>query len=304
MSEMERDSGIDVIGNVPWGTHFCFFYEAREDLIDTLASYFEAGLKNNEFCMCVASEPIDANEVKKLMSKAIPGFEQYFAKGQIEIIPYTEWYLIGGVFDSKRVLAGWVEKMEQALARGFSGLRLSGNTFWLEKGIWNDLMDYEKEVNDTLGKYRIIALCTYSLDKCDANEVVDVASTHEFALIKREDEWRIIENSESKEIRKALSESDKRFRATFEQAAAGMCHMTLDGRFMCVNQKFCDITGYPYDEMIKLSITDITYPPDLPEEFEYISKLLTGKISTFSREKRYIRKDGSLIWVRRSCTWI
>jgi len=54
----DRDSGHDVIGRVPWGTHFCAFYKTSDDLADILLPYFEAGLKNNEYCMCIASEPL------------------------------------------------------------------------------------------------------------------------------------------------------------------------------------------------------------------------------------------------------
>ena len=82
-----RDSGINIVGDVKWGTHFCLFYRTRDDLIDVLVPYFEAGLRNNEFCMCITSEPFNAEEVRGLMSDAIPDFDEYLRKGQIEIIP-------------------------------------------------------------------------------------------------------------------------------------------------------------------------------------------------------------------------
>src|SRR5512146_1835404 len=129
----ERQSGIDVVGDVPWGTHFCLLYETRDDLIDILVPYFNAGLINNEFCMCITSKPLKATEVGEQMARAIPGFDKYIEKGQVEIVPYTEWYEIDGVFDPDRVLNGWVEKLLKAQERGYSGLRLSGNMFWLEK---------------------------------------------------------------------------------------------------------------------------------------------------------------------------
>lgn len=80
-----RDSGIDVIGHVPWGTHFCQFYRTKQDLIDILVPYFKAGLENNEFCMWITSEPLVVAKAKKAMTSAVPGFKQYLRKGQIEI---------------------------------------------------------------------------------------------------------------------------------------------------------------------------------------------------------------------------
>jgi len=207
-------TGIDIIGDVPWGTHFCQFYRTREDLLDILVPYFIAGLENNEFCMWITSEPLSRKDVLKAMRKALPNFDQYLKRGQIEILPYTKWYLKGGEFNSQRVLDGWVDKLNQALARGYRGLRLTGNTFWLEKKDWRRFTDYENEVNSVIGKYQMVAVCTYSLDKCKANEVIDVVRNHQFALIRREGEWELIESIERRRaeeaLRSALEESKRR----------------------------------------------------------------------------------------------
>ncbi len=195
---MLRSTGIDIIGDVPWGTHFCHFYQTRQDLIDILIPFFKAGLENDEFCMWITSEPLTQRDAEAELRKAMPDFDRYVAKGAIEILPHTEWYLIGGSFEQKRVLDGWVERHDRARERGFAGLRLSGNTFWLEDTQWKDFADYEHAVNDVIGQYHMIAICTYSLDRCGASEVIDVVRNHQFALIKRENRWTLFENSERK----------------------------------------------------------------------------------------------------------
>jgi len=63
----KRKTGIDIIGDVPWGTHFCQFYQTKQDLIDILVPYFKAGLENNEFCMWVTSEPLNKKEAEEVM---------------------------------------------------------------------------------------------------------------------------------------------------------------------------------------------------------------------------------------------
>ncbi len=199
-----RNSGIDIIGDAPWGTHFCQFYKTKEDLIDILVPYFKTGLENNEFCMWITSEPLSAEEAKNALEKAVPDIDDYLKQGQIEIIPYTEWYVIEGNFNSDKVLDGWVSKLNQALIDGYDGLRLSGNTFWLEKEGWNDFVDYEEAVDNIIGKYQMMALCTYCLDKCTAAEIIDVVNNHEFALIKREGIWEVVESSEHKRTEEAL----------------------------------------------------------------------------------------------------
>ena len=214
-----RGSGIDVIGSVPWGTHFCQFYRTKQDLIDILVPYFKAGLENNEFCMWITSEPLLVAEAKKAMTSAVPGFRQYLRKGQIEIIPYDEWYLLEGKFDDDRVLKGWVDKLEQALAKGYSGLRLTGNTFWLERNHWQAFTEYEAKVNDVIRRYPMLAICTYCLDKCDGNAVINVVKNHQFALVKQEGKWDIIESAIYKQAKEAMQKSKEKFRALFDTAS-------------------------------------------------------------------------------------
>src|SRR5665647_1384725 len=200
MDEKMRKSGIDIIGDLPWGAHFCQFYQTKEDLMDILVPYFIAGLENNEFCMWITSQALEAEEAKKALRRTIPDFDVYLEKGQIEIIPYTYWYVKEGVFNSERILNGWVEKLNQALENGYEGLRLAGNTSWLEKENRGDFVDYEKKVDAIIDKHHVIAPCLYYLDMCSTAEIIDVISNHQFALIKRKGKWERIENSGRKNV--------------------------------------------------------------------------------------------------------
>src|SRR5215469_8746194 len=141
-----RPTGIATIGDVPWGTHFCQFYQDKQDLIDTLVPYFKVGLENNEFCMWVTCEPLHSAEAKTALAANVENLETYIANGQLEILD-TELYTFGGKFESNRVLQGWVDRLEAATRRGFAGLRLTGNTSWLEKPEWHGFMEYEAAVD-------------------------------------------------------------------------------------------------------------------------------------------------------------
>ncbi len=94
-----------------------------------------------------------------------------------------------------------------------------------------------------------------------------------------------------------VKENEERFRATFEQAAVGMAHVAPDGRLLRVNQKLCDIVGYSIDELLQKTLQDITYPDDLDADLGYVRQVLTGIIPTFSMEKRYLRKDSSVVCI-------
>lgn len=188
-----RKSGIALVGDIPWGSHFCQFYTTQKDLSDTLVPYFRAGLESNEFCVLVTSEFLTKEDALKTMQKDIPGFSGYLEKRQIEIFPYTDWYLKGGNFDLKRTLNMWMQKHNEALSRGFAGMRVSGNPYWIDnKKDWDDFAAYESEINNVIGQTKLLVLCTYSLQKCGVPEIMDVVKNHEFALAISRGQWQVV----------------------------------------------------------------------------------------------------------------
>ena len=95
-----------------------------------------------------------------------------------------------------------------------------------------------------------------------------------------------------------LSSREAEFRAFFEQAAVGVAKIdSQNGRFLRVNQRYCDITGYSMAEMLGLNCLDITHPDDVTVDFANMQKLINGDIREYSIEKRYFNKDGGLVWV-------
>ena len=108
---------------------------------------------------------------------------------------------------------------------------------------------------------------------------------------------RIADGLSSVLFLRELQENEERFRATFEQAAVGIAHVAPDGRWLRVNQKLCEIVGYSRQELLQKTFQDITYPEDLDADLENVRQVLAGEIPTYSMEKRYMRKDGSLAWI-------
>ncbi|HVB85800.1 MAG TPA: PAS domain S-box protein, partial [Candidatus Dormibacteraeota bacterium] len=115
---------------------------------------------------------------------------------------------------------------------------------------------------------------------------------------KNLDVTEILRRSEAFE--KALRESEERFRLTFEQAAVGIAHTSPDGHWLRVNQKVCEIVGYSQDELLKMTVQELTYPPDLPAGVANVQKALAGEIDQYSLEKRYVRRNGALMWIQLS----
>jgi len=87
------------------------------------------------------------------------------------------------------------------------------------------------------------------------------------------------------------------FRITFEEAALGMAHVAVDGRWLRINRKLCEIVGYSREELLQMTFQDITHADDLDADLANVQLLLEGKSQRYSMEKRYLRKDGSTVWV-------
>src|SRR5258705_2656929 len=199
-----RKTGIDVVGDVPWGTHFCLFYETKEDLLDILIPYCKAGLESEESFQWAVAEPLTIKEAKGALKGAVPDFDRYLADSSIEMMPACDCYLHGGAFNLERVAGGWLKKLARASPRGYAGVRVTGDTAWLEKKDWKDFYEYEKRLNDIVANQRLAVLCTYPVAACGADEVMDVVRTHQFAVVKRHGSWDVIETAGHKQAKEEI----------------------------------------------------------------------------------------------------
>jgi hypothetical protein len=163
MARVLPKTGLSVLGDMPWGTYFCHFYETKQDILDTLVPYFQAGLKHNEFCLWVIAPPLPAEDVRRALSHAVHDLDRYLAEQRIELLPHDAWYLQGSAVDLRRLIAGWNAKLDRALARGYAGMRVSRDTAWLQRQDWKDFSDYERTLIAVMANQRMIALCTYPL---------------------------------------------------------------------------------------------------------------------------------------------
>ncbi|HEX9172112.1 MAG TPA: MEDS domain-containing protein [Telluria sp.] len=198
MDNSARQSGIDAVGSIPWGSHFCQFYKDEADLTETLVPYFEAGLRDGEACLWVTGHTLEAERAESLMTEAVPEFKKYISSGQMQIASIAKWYSPGDVFDADAVLQGWLDKEADSKRRGFAGLRLTGDTIWVERSGWSNFMEYERKINTTFRRYNLVALCTYCMDRCSASDVIDVCCEHQFALARRAGQWELLESSSLK----------------------------------------------------------------------------------------------------------
>ncbi len=193
--------------------------------------------------------------------------------------------------------------VEQAKVKTLWGRALQGEQFTtIEEFSSPDLESHYYEINFSSIKdenHQLIGAC-----QTVRNVTERILNEQRIRNLNQELEQRVIERTQALEteiqerikIEAKLRESEEKFRATFNQAAVGIAHTTLDGKYQIINQKLCDIFGYSQEEIVNLSIADVTYSEDLDADRENVRRMVANEIQSFSIEKRYIRKDGSLIW--------
>ena len=133
------ETGLQPIGQVDWGAHFCHFYRNEQDLVETLVPYFKTGLEANESCLWVTAEPLGKAAALAHLRVYFGDIDERIAGGQLAVYDHTEWY--ERVAGRKDVVGLWVEAKNAAMLRGYRGLRLSGNTAFLRKQEWDDFSD-------------------------------------------------------------------------------------------------------------------------------------------------------------------
>ena len=191
-----RKTGLPGVGDVPSGSHFCIFYETRSDFRDILVPYFKAGLENNEVCISYVGshEFLTMNDARSALRKKLPGFDRLVKEGRIEIVARQKLFRENGRVDTAAALAWYQRKLDRALRRGFSGLRLHGSSGWLRVSLHEGgFCNYERRVHSMLTGQPIIVACSFPLMLTGAQQILDAARIHHFAVTLRKGVWKRVE---------------------------------------------------------------------------------------------------------------
>jgi signal transduction histidine kinase len=241
-----RRTGLDVLGDRPWGSHFCLFFDTKTDLLDILVPYFKAGLANNEFCFWVLADPLTEDDARQALHREIPAADRYLIERNMEFIPCEECYLSDGVFNLDRVASEWGVRLDRALAAGYDGIRVTGSTGWLQTREWPDFWKYEATLNDSIVDQPMTVLCTYPLVGSGGCDVLDVTHTHQCAIAKRGGDWEVIETAALKDakeqIRKLNEELEQRVTERTRELRAAQAELARVERLTTIGQLAASIT--------------------------------------------------------------
>ncbi|HEV2827901.1 MAG TPA: PAS domain-containing protein [Pyrinomonadaceae bacterium] len=322
-----RDTGIGIVGDVRWGTHFCYFYETKQDLLDILVPYFKAGLEDNEFCLWIVSnsELITSEEAKAALAEVVPNLDQYLSEGRIEIVSHDQWWFLKSrTFDLQRAAHQFKEKLDDALAAGYVGMRVNGSPAWMRAERHEELCEFEKEVDRLYPSLRIIVACTYPIGASTADLLFEVARSHRFTIARRRGQWDVLETPEllqakqqiaqlNRELEQRVRERTKELETANEKLgeeiqerkrAEEQTRKVLDtipaligsgaanGILDYCNQQWLAYAGVSLEELQK---DETLHPDDRARVVRaWQEAMATGK--PYEQEQRYRRFDGVYRW--------
>jgi DNA-binding CsgD family transcriptional regulator len=226
-----RDTGLEAVGKVAWGTHFCVFYETKKDLLDIVVPFFKAGLQANEFCLWIVanSELLTINEATAALHEAVPDLDRFLKNGNMEIVPYYKWFLTGRAVDVQKAIARFRQRVSEAAKRGFSGTRLTGSPAWMRNNLRaRSFREFEQKFDGQLTREQMIAACTFPLRLSGAEDILNAARTHQFAITVRKGAWKRVEIADMKSAKREAIAPPPLEELTFRQRE--IMHLVANGQ--------------------------------------------------------------------------
>lgn len=188
-----RSSGLPTVNLLPSGTHIVHFYRHTRQLVETHASFCQAGLKANEFCVWIMTPPLLKAVAELELAILSVDVRQCLANGQLEFVPYAGWYLDEGVFSQQRSVERSQTFMAEAKARGFTGIRVCGDLSWVKTDAdWHAFLAYEHAIHQAISGTEILGLCSYPIRTERDSELTELLQSHHAVLRPREESWEYL----------------------------------------------------------------------------------------------------------------
>jgi PAS domain S-box-containing protein len=228
-----RESGIDAIGRVVWGTKLCLIYQKKNELAEILVPFFEAGLTNNEFCFWITSKTPDKTATEKHPKQHSNKLYRYVQEGRIKIIPYREWYFADSGPDSEKALRYREEIYHNSLNQGYEGMRTAFDIDCLSMKDRRSFGNCESKAANAGNKQICLNYC--SLSSCDTPELIEHIRSSHYVIAKNASKWDYINRRGSNQVETILEKRIKELRCLFDiTSIIGTPGKSLDYRFKAI----------------------------------------------------------------------
>jgi len=272
-----RESGIDLLGVITWGAHFAQVYHSRAEYLELMIPFIDAGLRNNELCVWVYSSDADYLYIKEAMAEAIPFFCERLERGQLLLIPYTEFYTEGGSFSCLYVMNNWNQMAHHALHKGLDGLRLVRDTAWVDQESFADIMEYDHILSSGLANLPVIIACLFNADNMDVINLAKVIGNHNYVISKLNGGFDVIHNMKLLVNEKQIYKSMENYFRLIQLLPVPILIHDAEKIYYC-NQSAVSFAGVKdTHELLGMKISDL-----LPEKInnnlsEFIEKTLSDQ---------------------------
>jgi PAS domain S-box-containing protein len=216
MSNDIRDSGVGIIGRIPWGMHMAYLFSERKEYHNILYPYLGEGLHSNEMCVWIYGPNTNFDNEKALMSEFVDDVDSYIESGQLLLVSYKIWYMKDDTFLETRVNSQWTELLRDALSQGLDGVRAAADITWTDEYECVSFSHYEDIINKTFAELPFIALCLYNVKNMDTFETAEVIRNHSYIITMHDNKLRRIENVELLTKVRQLNENKLRYRKLIE----------------------------------------------------------------------------------------
>ena len=271
MNEAPRKSGIDCLGDIAWGSHFCILYSTRQEQLELLVPFFARGLVAHECCVWTLSSALNAETASRALGSEVPDLDVHLASGQMSFTTAPDPASVEQRAPYE-ILRGWQEQVAAALAAGYSGMRISDNCAWLDPRDWRHSLAEQKSLFTGLVSLKIISAWTYSLEQSGPLAALDMVNSYHLALVKRNGRWEaltsyrfgdidVFENpvdnvtgnitkmefihnvTRQKKTEESLSDSLKLFNTVLDTLPIGVCILDTKGKITMKNPAINEIWG-------------------------------------------------------------
>lgn len=310
--------------------HIVVLYNDDSEIVDLLVEYIKSNLLKGIKCIYISGDANTELIIKNL--KNLIYLDEYIANKQFIVLDKDESYSKNGTFNPDKMVDMLISETKKSIDEGFKGLAVTGEISWVleyQDG-FDKILEYEWKLDEQVfSKFPISSICRYNLNSFSSEMIINIIQVHPYIIWENEvhenpfyipyegfksnslSEYQVknwLKNISDftntkiqlqKEIEKQkqeLVESEEDYKYIFDNSAIGKSLSTPSGE-ISVNQAFCDLVGYTKDELKGIRWQQITHPDDIEVNEKHVKDILEGRKKTARFKKRYIKKDGEVIWV-------